>query len=256
MAAYVDESGRWQDIDFQQPQYYGFRWQMLDWDLRANIDGELENLDLRESLPLDAVVGIVYRVINQNGDLVFKVGDIPGFDEDDRINLPGETESYYRIKLLKGDAVDQHSHPFNLVRRNVYDIGTRSINIEGLDLKIEWNAPGTNLDVDEMGLSYVQIFGLDSQHLNGTNGSDGIPDFHDGLLFDLRKGLLFFPLSFSQPFASSEVSYSENADSDLFVWSGSYLQMHQTPQIYDLNTFPHDYSQYSPFVLKFFIRLE
>ena len=256
MAAYVDETGRWQDLDFQQPQYYGGRWQQLDWEMRLNVDGELVHLDLMESLPLETVIGIIYKVIDHNGDLVYQVGDFPGIDEDNRITLPGESGLYYRIKLLKGDAMDQHIHPFYLVLRNIYDIGARSISVEDLDLKIEWNTSGANLDVDEVGIPYIRIFGLDSQQLDGSSGSDGRPDVHDPILFDLNRGLLIFPLSFPHPFAANSGTYELYADSSLFIWSGSYLQLHQTPQIYDPLTYPGDYQQYSPFLLKFFIKQE
>ena len=114
-------------------------------------------------------------------------------------------------------------------------------------LQIEFVFPGiAHPDQDQNGIPYIKIFGLDKS--DGRGGpSDGEVDEYDSYVFDLRKGLLKFPLDFPLPFNASRTQYEENANDDRYIWSESLLSYFPAPEIYDPFTQSSRYFEYSHF---------
>jgi hypothetical protein len=100
--------------------------------------------------------------------------------------------------------------------KNVYELGTREIDYQDLDLRIykgdrgtEQNPSVANLDHQD-GVPYLEIFGLDVQNASGAIGSpDGKIDNNYEFL-DLEGGLLYFPDR--RPFDTEE-SYATGSNS-------------------------------------------
>jgi len=154
------------------------------------------------------------------------------------------------MKLLKARTNQPHPHVFDYILRNIYSLGGTEIDPTTFSFRIDFNNQDSQAFQDENGIDYIHIFGLDREDPQGNPGRDGVADFHDGTLFDLRRGLLKFPLDFLQPFAAGEASYRENVDPDLdFTWEGTDLQENQTPQLYDPEITPTDYFQFQKFAI-------
>jgi len=253
VAAYIDSTGfrDWNPaaIDFTDPWEYGLRWrQITDFDPLLNVDGGLEAVDMRSSQFDDDVLAVVYTVVDAAGAVVGQVGDIPGQDTPSQ-QLPNETAQYYRMKMLKASVNKQHDHLYGYVLRNIYSLGGANIDPTTFDLRIEANDQTlTHPELDENGISYLRIFGLDIENPSRVPGYDGLVDVHNPLIFDLNRGLLKFPLDFPQPFYDATGTgerYLENTGFDpAFDYSDttSFLRKNQADQfLYNPSARPSDF---------------
>ncbi len=254
VAGYIDTTGSfWNQPegptpDFSSPYIFGHRWREVVFDLMLDEQGQLVAVDLRAQLLSSEVLGVIYRVDDTNGDFAYQVGDQPGVDEDNRILIPGETEAYYRMKLIKVPENRKEEFSFFYVLRNIYSLGGSNIDVNSFDLRIERNIIGDNtLDLDESEIPYIQIFGLDQYNSEYSPTPDGMVDWNNELLFDMRNGLLRFPLSFPTPFNAGEAAYAEYAGDSGFEWEGTYLQSHQAPALYSVDELSFNYNDHGHF---------
>ena len=266
VATYADSVGfqEWENTDFYNPHLFGHRWREIGidaWDPLLDPDGHLIAVDLRTQMADEDVLAVIYDIKMADGSIV-QVGDIPGLDEPEQ-EVNGGDGLYYRMKLLKASVSDQEVFTFQYVLRNIYSLGAANIDIDTFGLRIERNVPAgaDQPHLDENGLAYILIFGLDRDDPQGSGNPDGLVDFWDPFIFDLQKGLLKFPLDFPMPFAPggnpidrweeadaiAEATYAANADTSAFVWDLSFLRYNQTWQLYDPHIFPPEYSQFSRF---------
>ena len=253
VATYIDATGYrdWNDsvIDFDKPREYGSRWREIrNFDVLLKFDGELEAIDMRVAQFDYDILAVVYAVVNAQGIRIGQVGDVIGF-EDPTQTLPGEDGLYYRMKILKAPLVRNDPHLFAYELRNIYSLESANIDLTTFDLRIEAIDPNINdPDLDETGIPYVRIFGLDVENSAGLPGADGIVDIHNPSLFDLRRGLLKFPTDFPEPFAADADVYMANVDDQDWAWDSSlYLKSHLAPAFYDMNFLPSELGDYGYF---------
>lgn len=262
VAAYVDSAGfrKWGEIDFTEPEIFGHVWRRIYVDglLRDN-NGEFIAVDLGDGVSGDDILAVIYDISLADGNYV-RVGDRPGFVTPQQ-EVVGGDGLYYRMKLLKDFAQSPDAHVFKYMLRNIYSLGTREIDQTLFALRIERNSPSARPDLDENGIPYIRIFGLDRGDIYGGDRPDGLADIWNPVLIDLHRGLVRFPLDAPMPFAPggdpagrleeadsiAEALYSANADTAAFVWSDTYLQRNQSWQIYDPGTLPSEYPGYSYF---------
>jgi Motility related/secretion protein len=256
VAVYVDTTGvfwnsGFTDIpaDFAEPNIYAARWRETEYDLMLDVDGELVALDMRQQMLNEDVLGVIYNVVDSSENIMYRVGDRPGTDVRSQA-LPDEEGLYYRMKLLKASVNKKEPFSFYYVLRNIYSLGGANIDIDTFDLKIERNETNTSFpDQDENNIPYIRIFGLDSNDPQNSGNPDDLVDKNDNALFDLRRGLLKFPLDFPSPFNAGEEAYADYANDGDFEWEGSFLQEKQAPELYDKETLPSNYQQYGYFRL-------
>ncbi len=236
------------DSDFSVPYSYGPRWRELNFDLMLDVDGNLVAIDMRQQMFNEDLLGVVYQVVDQNGDLLYKVGDRPGVDDGTRVNLPNEGEDfYYRMKLLKAPVNQKEKNSFYFVLRNIYPLGGSNIDIDSFELRIERVSNENFPDSDNNNIPYIETFGLDQNDPQNSKTPDGLVDKTDTAIFDLRKGLLKFPLDFPTPFAAGKDGYDRYSSE--YDWDGSFLQTSQTPDLYDPEVLPSDYHNHGKFRL-------
>jgi hypothetical protein len=257
IAAYLDTTGVFWTApgsppsDFSTPAVYGTHWRELSFRPRLDRDGNLEAVDLGVELAVDDVLAVSYAVVDHDGNLRFHVGD--DFTALPSTEIPGETEPYYRAKLLKaspwGDSAIGYEHAFHYVERNIYSLGRTDIDPDGFRMTIEVAEHGRqDPDVDENDFPYIRLFGLDRFDAQGVALPDGLADIQDARLFDLREGLLRFPMA--EPFAAGEAAHRAFADSPLFRWEDTYLAEHQEQELYLSWVRPEDYGAYGRFLLR------
>lgn len=132
-----------------------------------------------------------------NGTDTVEVGDAV-IDE-------GDPDSLLHLQLLKISNVQPDYRTWEYEWKNVYYLGGRSIDEDGLVVKIYKGEKGTednegeNLDT-QSGVPYIEILGLDQIDQSGNANPDGLIDITDERVF-LDKGYLFFPSR--TPFADS-----------------------------------------------------
>ena len=243
VAVYRDSTGRWFDGSGREPEQmdYSSRWRLVDYDLLLDQDDRLVAVDLKRSYESSDVICVIYDVVANLNDpentLIYRVGDRPGVDDvpgnDNRVTIDGVDGLFYRMKRLKASGAKDH-YTYGYVLRNIYSLGATNIDPETFDLVLERNVTGeTTPFLDEQGISYLRIFGLDQTNLQGGSTPDDIIDKNNPYLVDLTKGLLKFPMDFPKPFAGIPADYEAYAGDD-FVWDNStFLVQNLAPELYD-----------------------
>lgn len=116
---------------------------------------------------------------------------------------PGNPDKKIQLKLIKARQQRPTDPTWRLAWRNVYRLGGRNIEREGLFVGIFRNVPGESPQDNQEGRSYLEIFGLD-RHTNGSSESsppDQLIDIGTGNEIpglNLARGHLVFP--FLEPF--------------------------------------------------------
>ncbi|MCE2432608.1 MAG: hypothetical protein J4F29_06730 [Candidatus Latescibacteria bacterium] len=116
---------------------------------------------------------------------------------------PGNPDKKIQLKLIKARQQRPTDPTWGLAWRNVYRLGGRNIDPDGLFVGIFRNVPGENAQDNQEGKSYLEIFGLD-RHTNGSSESsppDRLIDIGTGNQIpglSLARGHLVFP--FLEPF--------------------------------------------------------
>ena len=123
----------------------------------------------------------------------------------EEIEIGDISDTVYTLKLIKADGALSSYRTFQYEWKNVYYLGGRDIEPDGLDVIIykgkagDEDKPDDNLST-ENGVPYIELLGLDELDLNGNPNPDGK---FDGTLaqVDFARGYLFFPTR--QPFADA-----------------------------------------------------
>ena len=242
VAVYRDSTGRWFDGTAIEPEQmiYSSRWRLVDHDLLLDQNDKLVAVDLKRSYESTDVICVIYNVVSDvsdpEGTFIYSVGDRPGVDDvtgnDNRVTIDGVDGLFYRMKLLKASAGGD-DYTYSYVLRNIYSLGATNIDAETFDLVLERNVSGeTTPFLDEQGISYLRIFGLDQTNLQGGSTPDDIIDKNNPYLVDLTKGLLKFPMDFPEPFNGSQAAYTAYAG-DGFVWDNTFLSENRTSELYN-----------------------
>ncbi|MCY3714569.1 MAG: cell surface protein SprA [Gemmatimonadetes bacterium] len=138
------------------------------------------------------VLAVYYETTNQGGE-IRKYGRL---DED-----------FLQLRLLKRqqetgpDVPDDPSRwgTWQYEWRNVYYLGKTDIDPESFELKIfRLESEGEHSEVDEDGIPFIRLLGLDRRGVDPGSAPDGLVDV-DYALIDFRRGELIFPDQY--PFA-------------------------------------------------------
>jgi hypothetical protein len=259
VALYEDPTGRWDSFGglTDDPNFdwvtdhavTGQRWRPVDFDPLLDQGGNTIAIDLRRSMDNNDIIGVLYTVVGDLADptntVLYQVGDRPGQDEDNRVDIDGTGVLHLRMKLLKPQ--NPEAYTFQYVLRNIYSLGGSNIDPESFDLRIEVNEQADNFpNIDEnSGLDWFRIFGLDQQDPQGNPGPDNQIDKNNTFLFDLQRGLLKFPLEMAKPFNADPALYTRFAASDTFDFDASKLKTQRIPEIYDPDVLPHNYNEFN-----------
>jgi len=259
VAVAVDSTGTWDgnsllhpdetigDHDVWIPRE---RWRAIEFELWVDQQGNFVAIDLGREMDEDDLLAVVYNVVDADGELLYAVGDRPGADETRPLVL--DDVAYLRMKLLKPSRNFRDPHTFQYVLRNIYRLGGTNIDAQSFDLRLEYKSQGEHPELESASqLPWIQVFGLDLTDAGGNPTPDGLVDKADPLLFDLRNGLLKFPLYMPRPFAAEADLYETYANDTGFDAESSVLfnaegQPVMAP-LYDWETTPNLYSQHSKF---------
>ncbi len=257
IVAIADPTGIWDDAHIAdqltnnlENLARGELWRPVPFDVLLDQNANLVAIDLRSEQSPDDILAVIYDVERDDGTS-WQVGDKPGEDEDDRVEIEGE--DFYRMKLLKPQRAEPYTWQY--VLRNIYPLGGTNIDASTFDLRIEFNSftnyPHLDLDQNDAGsgLDWFRIFGLDLEDQLSNEGPDGLIDKHHIIYFDYTRGLLKFPLNFPEPFNADQSVYEAYADTAGFVFDESLLSENLIPEIYDPSILPAQLSNYNQFRL-------
>jgi hypothetical protein len=173
-----------------------------------------------------------FRVRLTNGEVV-EIG-----------NRSGDTLSL-KLIALEQNVADNTYRTWRNEWRNVYSLGARDIDPEGIDVQVFLGEPGTETQADknlshQNGTPYIQIMGLDQRDVTGADNPDGRIDAKNSNILLRDRGYLIFPEA--EPFASTR-SYAPD---------GSTLNV-TVPEIYNTrrSTITSNPSQYTKYYIEF-----
>ncbi len=169
-------------------------------------EGTFHELDPTEFTPLPEGYLIHNRGAISRGytlAVAYQTASGENFGDIQFIPDPGNPDKKIQLKLIKARQQRPTDPTWRLAWRNVYRLGGRNIEREGLFVGIFRNVPGESPQDNQEGRSYLEIFGLD-RHTNGSSESsppDQLIDIGTGNEIpglNLARGHLVFP--FLEPF--------------------------------------------------------
>ncbi len=162
------------------------------------LNAQLGYISLVSQLQSDEVLAVAYSYTYSDGQ-TYQVGE---FSTDD----PSSTTSCLCLKLLKGTSLSPGMPYWDLMMKNVYSIGTYSVQEENftMDILFQNDTAGTYVSYLSEGAIANQILlrvlNLDNLDANKERNADGIFDFIDGYTILAEKGKIIFPCV--EPFGS------------------------------------------------------
>ena len=183
-------------------------------------------ISLNTTINPDQTLAVAYQYTILGDSKVYQVGE---FSDQ---GIP--TKSCLMVKLLKSTATNTHVPLWNLMMKNVYNLGAYNVNSEDFLFNILYtgnsNAVPTgffeNAPTSIKGIPLIQVFGLDrlDQQLNPPH--DGIFDFIDnaarnGGTIQASNGRVFFPVL--EPFGSYlRAKLNDKAFADKYCYDSLY----------------------------------
>ncbi len=162
-------------------------------------------ISLNTTINPDQTLAVAYQYTVIGDDKVYQVGE---FSDQ---GIP--TASCLMVKLLKSTAVNTHVPLWNLMMKNVYNLGAYNINRDDFLLNILYTGNSNAVPTGYFdkgpegikGIPLLQIFGLDKLDPQLNAPHDGIFDFIDnaarnGGTIQASNGRVFFPVL--EPFGS------------------------------------------------------
>ena len=162
------------------------------------INKQLGYISLRNSLRADEVLAVAFEYTY--GGTTYQVGE---FSSDQK-----ESSATLMVKLLKPNSCSPQNACWDLMMKNVYSIGARSLRSTDFKLEIYYacDSLGTNITyLPEENLKntpLLRMMNLDRLDANNSKEApNGIFDFVEGFTVQASSGRIFFPTV--EPFGSN-----------------------------------------------------
>jgi cell surface protein SprA len=162
-----------------------------------------------KALNQDQIIACHYSLINStSGDTLVTIGH--GITQSD---------STLALKMIKPQAPHPNHPTWDLMFKNVYNLGSSNINSEGFTVKIINNRVTPLSERDSKGVPYLTQFGLDSLNESGARTYDEKIDLENPNIVNLILGELHFPALL--PFVSADSITGGNANTEIQGHLGS-----------------------------------
>lgn len=187
---------------------------------------QLGFVSLNVNIQPDQVVGVAFEYTYL--DSVYQVGQIA---EDVPQNADSTTQNVLFVKMLKGTIQPVELPTWDLMMKNVYNIGAYNVSREDFKLDIFYEDPGNGkkrfLPTSSIASKpLLRVFNLDQLNVQNDPQPDGVFDYVDGLTINSRNGRIMFPVL--EPFGSAlEKQFTgptAQADAAKYVYKQLYNQ--------------------------------
>ncbi|WP_146141956.1 cell surface protein SprA [Prolixibacter denitrificans] len=161
------------------------------------VNKKLGYISLNSALNADEVLAVAYQY-TANGK-TYQVGEF----STDGIDAPQTLV----LKLIKGTDLNPKFKNWDLMMKNVYNLGAYQLSPEDFRFDVEYqnDSTGTNLNYLPTGplkeKILLKVMNLDNLNKQKDPYPDGLFDFIDGVTIDAATGRVFFPVV--QPFGSN-----------------------------------------------------
>ena len=168
------------------------------------VNEQLGYISLNTALNNDEVLGVAFEY-TYNGEL-YKVGEF----STDGISAPKTLV----VKMIKGESLTPRYPTWKLMMKNIYSLGSGSVESQDFRLNILYHDDATGTSVNYIPNTplrdkiLLKILRLDNLNSQNDVQSDGVFDFVEGITVNAAKGRIIFPVL--EPFGS----YLENFITD------------------------------------------
>ncbi len=159
-----------------------------------DLDANLGTLSLHTALQPDDILAVAYEYTY--GGQTYQVGEFAA-------DLPS-TDQALMLKMLKGSSNSPSLPTWRLMMRNVYSLGTNSLQKEKFRLDIKYQSDSSGVYVSYLpneklkGAILLRAMNLDRLDANNKPHPNGQFDFIEG--YTVKKGRIIFPVT--EPFGS------------------------------------------------------
>lgn len=181
------------------------------------LNSTLGYISLTSTLKSDEVLGVAFEYTY--GGKTYQVGE---FSADQK----SSGKALY-VKLLKSNSMSPGNGTWDLMMKNVYSLGARSLSSNDFVLRIEYesDSTGTNLTyLPEAGLkdrTLLQLLNLDRLDVKQNANPNGFFDYIEGYTVQSSKGRIIFPVA--EPFGAwLRKAIGNDAVADKYVFEELY----------------------------------
>ncbi len=188
------------------------------------LNPQLGYITLNRRLADSDILAVAYEYTDSNvaGENVFRVGELSS----DGVTAPDNLV----VKLLRSEIVNTNIPLWDLMMKNVYDIGAYQLQPDGFRLEVMYqdDAAGVPLNILQnastngvKNKTLLNLLSLDrlDQSNNETSEGDGFFDFIENITINSQSGYVIFPTV--QPFGSTLDNILDATD-DIFVFNELY----------------------------------
>ncbi len=188
------------------------------------LNPRLGYISLNQALNNDEILAVAYEYV-LNGR-VFKVGE---FTREVSSIDPNQPSALF-LKMLKGATITTTLPIWNLMMKNIYSLGSFSVQKDQFKLNVIYADDPTGADLnyipakDEpnfIGIPLISVLNLDKINSQGEPTPDGVFDFIEGLTINTSNGRIIFPVR--EPFGSFLRSkFNDPRNADYYAYDALY----------------------------------
>ena len=188
------------------------------------LNPQLGYITLNRRLADSDILAVAFEYTDSNiaGENVFRVGELSV----DGVTAPDNLA----VKLLRSEIINTNTKVWNLMMKNIYDIGAYQLQPDGFRLEVMYqdDAAGVPLNILQnaatngvQNKTLLNLLSLDrlDQSNNEIDEGDGFFDFVETITINSQNGYVIFPTI--QPFGSTLDDVLDASD-DIFVFNELY----------------------------------
>lgn len=182
------------DTTFRADEAKETEFQILEEGADYIVDRDLGYIRLNTNLQDAEMLAVAYSTIGEE-----TVGDI---------NYNPADSAAFPVKLIRPEKPNSSKYGWDLMMKNVYSLGTINLQEDGFEFEIVDTYTERDDNINEDGVNWLQVFGLDRFNENGEPIPDEKIDIPN--IVDLQRGEIFFP--YLEPFRSSLAAHYAGLD--------------------------------------------
>ncbi|MCF7804120.1 MAG: cell surface protein SprA [Candidatus Marinimicrobia bacterium] len=182
------------DKTYRSDEAQEAEFQLLTEGADYTVDRDLGYLRLSSNIQDTEILAVAFTTMN---------GDTVG-----QLDVNPNDSSAIALKMIRPQNPNFGDHGWNLMMKNVYSLGTVNLTEDGFEFQIVDTYTDRNDNLNEDGVDWLQVFGLDRFDQEGNPVPDDKIDITN--IVDLQNGEIFFP--YLEPFRAAKAAKAAGLD--------------------------------------------
>lgn len=160
-------------------------------------NAQLGYISLLSALQADEVLGVAFSYTM--GGKSYQVGELSS-DITSKYDAANSKSGALIVKLVKPTSLSPSSYSWDLMMKNVYNLGTTSIQQDNFKLDIAYRSDTLGTEINYLPEGRIKnklllrVVGLDKLNARGQRHPDGIFDYLEGYTIQSHTGRVYFPV--------------------------------------------------------------